>query len=300
MSIEIDKFRVINEAGEHLYSMHPWKWAAGRSSLLDLRGSLSGTTATWVASTRTLTETNAFTNYTFVAGDEIEIISGTGATTGVYVIESKTDSSNIVLSTAGLSGSDLATGDIEWQIFPGTISLPTDLREIISIQSASTSNILWVALTSKDKIAQFRGANALTQSPALFYAAVAYQGTPPVPILEIWPSSGSNENGALRIFYRSRWTHLYADNAAINVPEFVESLYIWIARAYAAGYERGDVASVHKRLAEINQSAIFDAAKRSDGQVQPFHGRSRYGGATMWRQRTSDFHTIVNAIPGPT
>jgi hypothetical protein len=299
LSIELDKFRILNEAGEHLYSMHPWKWATGRSALLDLRGSVSGTAGDWTVATLTLTDTGSFSTYTLVAGDEIEILSGTGVTTGVYTVVTNPTDNTLTLDSAIAAG-DLSATDIEWQIFPGTISLPTDLREIISIQSASTSNIIWVSLTSADKIAQFRGANALTQSPALFYAAVVYQGSPPVPILEIWPSSGSNNTGALRIFYRSRWTNLYSDTAAVEVPEFMESLYVWLARAYAAGYERNDVASIHQRVAEIMASPLFDSAKRSDGQVQPFTGRPRYGGATMWRQRTSGFSDIVNRIGGPT
>lgn len=300
LSIELDKFQVLNEAGEYLYSMHPWKWAHGRSALLDLRGSLSGSTATWTVATLTLTQASAFTNYTYVSGDEIEILDGTGATTGVYKIASKASANAIVLSTSLASG-NLSTGDIEWAIYPGTISLPTDLRDITSIQSSTTSNIIWVSLTSADKINQLRGANALTTSPALYHAAVVYSGSPPVPILEIWPSPSANQTGALRIMYRSRWTHLYTDGGMIQLPEFVESLYVWIARTYAAGYERGDAVSIHQRLAELKLSPIFEAAVRSDGQVQPFYGRPRHGGAVMHRRRhTEDHGWIVNRVADPT
>lgn len=297
-SIEIDKFQILNEAGEYLYSMYPWKWATGRSALLDLRGSLSGSDAFWTASTKTLTATNEFTDYTHVAGDEIEILDGTGATTGVYEIASKTSANAIVLSTS-LAAGNLATGDIEWAIYPGTISLPTDCRDIISIQASSTANIIHVSLTSLDHINQLRGANAVTQSPSLHYASVVYQGTPPVPLLEIWPSAGANETGALRIFYRSRWTHLYSDSASIDIPEFVESLYVWIVRAYARGYEREDDATIHVRLAEIMASPIFLAAKRSDGQIQPFM-RPRFGGADIHRRgRAHGISYITNRIDGP-
>ena len=50
-SIGLDKFGVLNQAGHFLYSMHPWNWAQGRSALLDLRGQLSGTVATWTTLT---------------------------------------------------------------------------------------------------------------------------------------------------------------------------------------------------------------------------------------------------------
>lgn len=299
LSIEIDKFQVLNGAGEFLYSMYPWKWAQGRAALLDLRGSLSGSTATWTASTLTLTATGAFTNYTFVEGDEIEITDGTGATTGVYTIASKTSADAIVLASA-LAAGNLATGDIAWAIYPGTISLPLDCRDIISIHSSSTSNILQISLSSLDFINQARGANAITQSPSLHYAAIVYQGSPPVPLLEIWPSAGSNSTGALRIFYRSRWTHLYSDSAAIDIPEFMEELYIWIARAWARGYEREDEGSLHLRIAEVMASPLFMVAKKSDGMIQPFYGKTRHGGAEVWRRgRHSDQGWIVNRVEAP-
>jgi len=297
LSIELDKFQVLNEAGEHLYSMYPWKWAQGRSALLDLRGSVSGSTATWTAATKTLTQASAFTDYSFLGGDEIEILDGTGATVGIYKIASRTSANAIVLSTS-LSAVNLATGDIEWSIFPGTIDLPDDLRDIVSIQSSSTSNIINVCLTSLDEVNRLRGANAITQSPALYCAAMVYSGSPPTPILEIYPAPGSNQTGALRLFYRSRWTQIYSDSAQIDIPEFVESLYVWIARAYAAGYERGDQESIHARLVSLSQSPIFDVAVRSDGQAQPFR-KIRNGGAVVHRKHYTDQGWIVNRIPGP-
>lgn len=300
LSIELDKYGIINEAGEHLYSMYPWKWAQGRSALLDLRGNVTGSTATWTASTKTLTAASAFTNYSYVSGDEIEINAGTDVTTGVYKIASRTSASAIVLEDS-IAADDEAAGDIEWAIYPGTIELPTDLRDIISIQSSSTSSIVYMTLVSLDEINSRRGANSITESPSLFYGAVVYSGTTPVPVLEIWPSSGSNQTGALRIFYRSRWTHIYTDNATVAIPEFIDSLYLWIVRAFAAGYERGGSASIHARLAEIRASPIFEAARRSDGQTQPFR-KLRNGGATIWRNKygSSEDRWIVNRVPGPT
>lgn len=77
-------------------------------------------TATWTAATRTLTQVGH--GYTFVANSKVLYIAGgTGATTGLYEIESAT-SDNIVLAAsssledvqggATLSGSDLGSADI--------------------------------------------------------------------------------------------------------------------------------------------------------------------------------------------
>lgn len=299
LSTELDKFAVLNEAGEHLFSMYPWHWATGRSALLSLRGNVTGATATWTASSLTLTQASGFTNYTFVAGDEVQILDGTGATTGVYKIASRTSANAIVLESSLASG-NLSTGDIEWAIYPGTISLPSDLGEIISIQSSNTANAYRVCLTSLDQINLLRGANALTTSPALFYAAVVWSGTTPSPILEVWPSPSAAAAGALRIFYRSRWSRVSTDSAQIEIPEFVESLYIWIARAFAAGYERNEQASIHQRLAEIQAGPVFDAAKKADGRAQTKYSRIRNSGVMVNRKRDSgDQGWLVNRVGAP-
>lgn len=67
---------------------------------------ISVTGATWTEATKTITKTNAFSSYTFVEGDKITITGGTGATAGVYEIDSKTDASNIVLKTSIGSSAD--------------------------------------------------------------------------------------------------------------------------------------------------------------------------------------------------
>jgi hypothetical protein len=66
-------------------------------------------TATYNDATKTLTQANAFTTYTFTTGDLIAITGGTNATPGLYTIASKVDASNITLTTS--AGSTDATGD---------------------------------------------------------------------------------------------------------------------------------------------------------------------------------------------
>lgn len=300
---ELGAISILNQAGEHLYSMHPWRWIIGRSSLMDLRGVLSGSTATWTNSggEATLTATGAFSSYSFLAGDEIQVTDGTGATTGVYKIASKTDSDDIVLD-GSLSASDLATGDIVWRIDPQTIALPSDLRDIISIQTTSTSSVGGVTLVPLDQILQFRRSSAsITASTGLYYGTVVYTGEPPAPILEIYPSPSANQTGAMRIFYRSRWATLSNDTNAIEIPDFVQALFIQIARAFAGGYVRNDQAGMSARLADVQAGPLFAATVRSDGAVQPFHGRLLNGGAQVWRRHNtgSSVSGLVNRVGGP-
>lgn len=297
---QLDAVGVLNQAGHHLYSMHPWRWAVGRTALIDLRGALSGSTATWTASTKTLTQASAFTNYSWLTGDEISITSGTGATTGVYKIASRTSANAITLASS-LSSTDLATGDIAWRIEPQTMALPTDLRDIIAISSTNNSAIGGVSLTTLEEIVEKRKSSAsVTASTGFYYATVVYNGSPPRPLLEIYPSANANITGAMRMFYRSRWVAPTGDSEQIDIPDFMHDLMILLARAYASGYVRNDAATLNARLGEIHAGPIFEVAKRSDGMIQPYHGVTKNGGATIWRRKTSPFPQITNRIAAPT
>lgn len=76
------------------------------------RTRLTGFTgATYTAATRTITKTNAFTSYTFRPKDCIYITGGTGFTAGWYLVQSKTDASNIVLAPTTLQRNDLPGSD---------------------------------------------------------------------------------------------------------------------------------------------------------------------------------------------
>mgnify|MGYP003579071396 CR=1 FL=1 len=288
----LDAVGILNQAGEHLHSMHAWRWAQGRSTLLSLRGTITGTDAAWTAASRTLTLASAFTDYTFVEGDEIQITGGSG-TEGFYEIESRTSANAIVLATS-LSASNQT--DIDFTIQPYSIDLPDDLRDIISIvRTDGTARHL--TLTSLEEVLRVRedtGANDFH-----WYAAISYVGNPPTPILEIAPGAGSAVTGAFRMFYRARWQRLTNDSTHVAIPEFCETLYLQIARAFARGYVREDQGSLDARLQEIQLGPVFLAAKRSDGSIQPSVGKLSGGGPASHRRPHSDFYETVSRINPP-
>ncbi len=292
---ELDPLSVINQAGEHLYSMHAWKFAQGRSTLLDLRGTVSGTAATWTASTRTLTLAAGFTDYGFVDGDELEVTDGgSGATEGTIAVESRTSANAVVLSTSISSSNE--TG-ISFTLQPFSIALPDDLRDIIAIQGSGSGNRSHVTLTSLAELLMVR--EDFSSNDAHFYAAVSYAGQPPIPILEIAPGAGSNQLGALRLFYRQRWTRLSSDSSLIAVPEYIEALLVQVVRAFARGYVREDNSTLDERLQMIQAGPIFGMAKKSDGAVQPY-SRTR-GGIENWRMptETGEWYETTSRIAGP-
>lgn len=289
----LDQINVLNQAGEHLHSMHPWRWAQGRSTLLNLRGTITGTSASWTAASNTLTLASAFTDYTFVDGDEIQITAGSG-TEGFYEVASRTSANAIVLSSS-ISGSNQT--DISFTLQPYSIDLPDDLREIIAIQGTDSVD-RHITLTSLGEVLRVREATG--PQNIHWYGAVSYVGSPPAPILEIAPGSGSNVTGAFRLFYRSRWLTLRADSTSVDVPEFMEALTLQLVRAFARGYVREDAGSLDARLAEIHAGPIFQAAKRSDGNVQPILGKLRGGGPMIWRRgHANDFYETISRINAP-
>lgn len=291
----LDKVGILNQAGEHLHSMHPWKWAQGRTTLLNLRGTVTGTAAAWTTATNTLTLASAFTDYTFVDGDEIQITDGgSGATEGFVEVASRTSANAIVLASS-ISGSN-QTG-ISFTLQPLSVDLPDDTREIIAIRGTG-SNRYAVTLTSLEEILRVR--EDFSVNDAHWYGAISYVGSPPSPILEIAPGSGANQIGALRMFYRARWARLSSDSTTVEVPEFMEALLIQLARAFARGYVREDQASLSVRLAEIQSGPAFIAAVKSDGAIQPYFGTLQ-NGIDRWRTRreSSNWVETTSRIAGP-
>lgn len=80
------------------------------NKLYEAVGFTTLTAVTWTASSKTLTKTNGFSDYTYAPGNYINVTGGTGVTPGIYKIASKTDDSNIILeSSIGSDASDVTT-----------------------------------------------------------------------------------------------------------------------------------------------------------------------------------------------
>lgn len=287
----LDKMGILNQAGEHLHSMHPWKWAQGRTTLLNLRGTITGTAGSFDG-TSTLTESGKFTNYTFVTGDEIEITGGTGVTEGFYEVASRTSANAIVIPDIGSSSSNVA-----YTLQPYSIDLPDDVRDIIAIHGTGTLR-QHVTLTTMAEVLRIR--EETSTNDAHWYAALSYVGSPPTPILEIAPGAGSNATGALRMFYRSRWARLSTDSTLVDVPSFMEALLVQVVRAFTRGIVREDGGSLDARLRDIHAGPVFAAAAKSDGAIQPYTGTIK-NGISRWRRRgvVSGWHETVDRIAGP-
>lgn len=117
-------------------------WMTGVSQFVDPSFQISG--GTLAAGGLVVTKVGAFTNYEFVPGDIFKVISGTGATGGLYLIASKISNDQIALATsAGQGGgpsnlsSSIIRKDNDPVIVTGAYNLTgTNTQQIITEPSA--------------------------------------------------------------------------------------------------------------------------------------------------------------------
>lgn len=101
------------------------------------------TAATFTNATKNLSETNAFTSYTWNSGDTIYISGGTGVTTGLYSIASKTDASNIVLGAdiGGTNPSDVTSSSGARKTFQQASNLMTVAGDVLRMCPEATETV---------------------------------------------------------------------------------------------------------------------------------------------------------------
>lgn len=278
LSDDIDQLGLINQAGHFLYSMHPWHFTKRRSALIDLRGQITITNAVWSNSSLTLTRTNAFASYTFVEDDTFQLDTGTNATVGFYTVASRTDSNSVVLEQ---SIGATATG-VGGKFRLNSAQLPDDFRSIIKIKR--TDGLIYgVELVTLGELLDARTTQLDVATEWNYLAAIDYAGTPPVPILELWPTPGTNQAGAFTVMYKKGWSRVINDDALLDFPEFIDAIYIQIVRAMAAGYEVEGNISREAALAAISAGAEVHAAKERDASLQWSRGRIRGGGSDIFQ-----------------
>ena len=275
---------IATHAGQYLTTMHQWRWAE-RLARLNLRASITFTAGTWTDATKTLTKTAAFTNYTFLDGDELEITSGTGATTGFYRIQSKTSSDAIVLATSIGSAANGQT-DIAGTMANAAIVLPSDFAQLIAIGAGSAFDGS-VEQVSMQRILDLRsGRSSLSSWPyevSIIRATSSLAaGAAPTKRLEHHPAAGSNSTAAFTIAYRIGWTQVADDNNYLPVEDYIEPLYWQLAEAFAKGYEEQDAGTLDARLAVIHAGPVFASCVQRDGGIQTNLGQMR-GGAVQRR-----------------
>lgn len=165
--------------------------------------SLSGCTTVASGSNWTLTKTGAFASYTFVSGDMIYIVSGTGATAGWATIVSKDSSDQLTVTArgtcviaAGVNYVTLGIGvehDVEANFDSDAGLTPEDLYEVAAtIQKGlrragcETGLVSWTPAGSGGSFtitSPYKGDDSVIRSmaapPTGIYSLVQSTGTPP-------------------------------------------------------------------------------------------------------------------------
>jgi len=295
---------ILNQAGRHLASMHRWKWLERPAVRLATRANISITGATWTPSGDpsglTIVESSgSFADYDFLTGDQFESTGGTGITQQYTEIIQKIDDDKIQLvSSIGTA----VAADLAGTVHADACALPSDFREIISIQS-NNSLVGSVTLTSLGEIMELRTDQSFTTAldwwVALSWAqprTTSPSGGAPVARLEYWPSVSANNNSAMSMFYRAKWLDVSNDSDYVSVPDYVEQLAIRLARACALAWEEEDQASLTMRLAEIEQGPEFYRAVNVDKLGQRYYGTPLGGhaaGGGSFRTMVANNGTIL-------
>lgn len=294
----LDMRELVNMAGQHLVGMHQWNWLMGREARLRPRPQISVAGATWTEATKTLTKTGAFTGYSFLSKDVGRDVSGTGATDGTYEVASRVSADAITLATSIGAAADGQT-DIAMLLPNDQISLPSDfdLQQIVAY-GMTNGLVGTLEMTTPQGMANLRAWPGLT-SITSFWGLVSYVrgasgGGPPVPRLELWPKTSSSEEEFV-LWYRGGWINPSSDGEAIQIPEWLNALYIEVFKAFVMGGEEPEAGSIDRRLSAVRQGALYYDAVRRDGQVQsslgPLAETWMDGGGFDQTQRFSMYRT---------
>jgi hypothetical protein len=162
------------------------------------------------------------------------------------------------------------------------IDLPVDFGRAIGRPYSRGSSLVAFEWATLDEIASMRSSELTTQ--LCFYGAIAWivdsEGRTR-PRIELSAEADTTNNAALYLAYRAGWLALTDDDARIPVPWWVEPLYLEVLFAFAQASDEHDLGSQAQRLAEIEMSPAYRAARSRDGGMQPSIGKMSGGAVQM-------------------
>ena len=308
LSSELDAIGMLNEAGQYLISMHDWMWLDRPPVSLDFRAEVGvNGTVTWNDTTHHLTLAGAFTNYSWLDGDSIVITAGSETPYGRFPVISRVSSNAIHIgwpcNPAG--GPSHSVTSFAANVKTDSIALPSDFGNIIDIQPTeglvnsfdlTDTSFINQLRTNEVAVGNFRYWGAITRGHNYDQDLETSVGQGAWR-LEIYPTPTVTKYNALTMFYRAGWRTVTEDMAFIPIPDYCETLFRQLMRAFARGYEEDDAASLHVRLMEIEKSPILMHAKQRDGNMQNTLGQMS-GGAVQQQTRNINEYLKTTVI-GP-
>ena len=199
-SAPLDHVELVNQAGEYLTTIHPWKWLENQEAKLNLRANVTATGLNFEVDYGDNGAKSAdrvdrlyhsshtpFSTYTKVSGDLLEITSGTGVRKGFYVVDGgntdpeagtggsmvTVEHNPLIMNTGPIANADLTNNDIACTIHCNRIQLPYDFAELIAIDSSS-GLLNGVELTSYEDLLQKKSSTFDVGAGSTYWAAVGH------------------------------------------------------------------------------------------------------------------------------
>lgn len=313
----IGGLRILNDAGEYLVSMHPWRWLEGEQVSLSL---LPDQPYVWlpenVHSINALVSADTINaNVTLTTAQEIARRRASTINTSfhywaalVYAPQGRkkrlnyefTDGHNtaeyLQISDSGrvvtfryTSGTDtendkynLGDASSEKNCAIKTVKAINDAGLMCRAEYSSALGEGGFFIESRYEGRDDSDDWAVTETiPDLVLDSTinGTQGGPPMPRLDLWPTPATNEQDAFVAYYRRGWTPIRNDDDAINVPTWCEALYLQLVRNVALGYERDAEGDVGMRLNNVRNTTLFADTRRRDSLTQQDFGPMQNGAA---------------------
>jgi len=174
------------------------------------------------------------------------------------------------------------------------VTLPDDVGEIVDITPADSWQISVNYLRDLGTFQRVRAANPEATSSSCFTLAPFNEMRRNVSksYLAVWPPASEPMANALLCFGRRRWGQMTdedkPESAYVPLPKalpILETLFIELVRAYAAGYEKDVTTDVQEQIARVMGGPLWLMALEADSRTFSGSSPMRNTGMQMAKRR---------------
>jgi hypothetical protein len=313
----IGAYRILNDAGQYMVNMHNWRWCEGVQATLSLaqnqdyawlpddfreiialqptNGLNAGfrlTTQERLLQLRSLAVANSFEFNAAVvhaprgAAATATMAVGTLVNGTSVTISDAYNPATTINFQATVAATDVDSGFVRYMAIGATaaasaVTLANVINDAPNLFLRASVSGSTVTLTHQRE--GTRGNSLALTVPAAISKQELDTGVDAGPVrarLDLWPTPSQDEPDRLMVYYRRGWASLDRDGQLVPIPDWMETLYITLVRAFARGYERESEAGIEARVAQIKAGPVYAAAMLRDKEIQATMGPIRGGAAT--------------------
>ncbi len=163
-------------------------------------------------------------------------------------------------------------GKMQLRIFPVQLSSATGSILAFGAQFERTLKSRFSEIASTSSV-----------DPTTYEAVLGSEQTiqaPPRPALGLWPAPSANSTGTLSITYTKQIPRVGNDTDFIQIPEWMDMLFVDALQRCARGWEEFDVGGFAERLEPLRNSRLFDDCEDRDSDMMPSLGPMNAGHVT--------------------